>query len=68
MPTLTIPLASEAPTVGLDVAGPALGVGVATAYRLARTGALAPGVPVLRVGSQFRVPTAALRKALGLDD
>ena len=34
---------------------------------LARTGQLADGVPVIRVGAKYRVPTAALRRALGLD-
>jgi hypothetical protein len=54
------------PTVGLKVAGAALGISLTKAYELAQTGWLADGVPVLKVGAQYRVPTSALRRALGL--
>lgn len=62
-----IPPAEETPTVGLEVAGPALGIGMTRAYELAQSGQLTDGVPVLRVGAKYRVPTATLRRALGLD-
>lgn len=41
----------------------AFGVGRSTAYSLAARGEFP--VPVLRVGNQFRVSTAALRECLG---
>ena len=59
-----IPWPSETPTVGLDVVGPALGIGLTVAHELARSGDLP--VPVLRLGRKYRVPTAALRSLLGL--
>ncbi len=62
-----IPDPEQVPTVGLDVACPALGIGATTGYELARTGQLAAGVPVIRVRGKYRIPTAALRRALGLD-
>jgi hypothetical protein len=54
------------PTVGLKVAGPALGIRLTKAYELAHTGWLVDGVPVIKVGAKYRVPTVALRRALGL--
>ena len=45
-------------------AGEILGIGRSLAYDLARRGEFP--VPVLRVGTQFRVPTAALRELLGV--
>lgn len=48
-------------------AGRALGMAKDRAYDLARTGELAPGVPVIRVGDRYVVPTAPLRRVLGLD-
>lgn len=62
-----IPSAEQAPTVGLEIAGPALGIRMTKAYELARTGLLTEGVRVLRVGGKYRVVTAELRKALALD-
>jgi hypothetical protein len=50
-------------------AGLALGIRSSNAYRLAKeTGKLTDGVPVLKIGHMWRVPTAALRRALQLDD
>lgn len=44
------------PTIGLDTAARLLGIGRTTAQMLARNDKFP--VPVLRVGSQYRVPTA----------
>jgi hypothetical protein len=66
---LTIPTVEEAPTVDLKLGAAALGIrSETTAYRLAETGSLCDGVPVLRIRGRWRVPTAPLRRALGLDD
>jgi hypothetical protein len=65
--TVELPTAAEAPTVSVEVGGHALGIRTSTSYRLARTGQLAEGVPVIKVGQRYRVPTAALRRVLGLD-
>jgi len=62
-----IPTVEESPTVGLEVAGPILGIRLTKAYALAKDGQLADGVPVIRVGVKYRVPTASLRRVLGLD-
>lgn len=44
-----------------------LGIGRDAAYALAATGWLIPEqVPVWRIGKQYRVPSAALYRALGL--
>lgn len=53
-------------TVNVPTGGRAFGIGRQTAYARARTGELAPGVPVLRLGNQLRVPTAAILRALGI--
>jgi hypothetical protein len=60
-------LASLGVSTDVATAGRALGLSRDHAYDLARTGELAPGVPVLRVGRQYVVPTAPLRRALGID-
>jgi hypothetical protein len=61
-----IPDPAEQPTVPLwPDAARAFGLGRARAFELARRGEL-PFV-VYRLGRSFRVPTAALRRALGLD-
>ena len=52
-------------TVDLATAARAIGVSLATAYRLARRRAF-PYV-ILRPGWRYRVPTAALLKALDID-
>jgi hypothetical protein len=61
-----IPDPADQPTVPLwpDV-GRALGLGRARTFELARRGELP--VPVYRLGRSFRVPTAAFRRALGLE-
>lgn len=45
-------------------AASALGIGRTVAYELVRRGEFP--VPVLRVGTQYRVPTAPLRELLGV--
>jgi hypothetical protein len=63
--TATIPTAAEQPTVDVLTAGRAVGVSShTTAYRMAQNGEFP--FPVLRIGRQWRVPTAALRQVLGL--
>lgn len=52
------------PTLSVHEAGELLGVGRTTSYALARAGDFP--VPVLRVGSQYRVPTAPLLALLGI--
>lgn len=53
--------------VSLDVAARVLGVARTTIhYEYHRTGCATDGVPVLRVGRRCLVPTAALRRALGM--
>jgi hypothetical protein len=62
-----LPDPRQTPTVNLEHARTFLGIGRSKAYRNAHAGELAPGVPVIRVGSRFRVSTAVLRRALGID-
>ncbi|PKV90278.1 MULTISPECIES: helix-turn-helix domain-containing protein [Amycolatopsis] len=52
--------------VDLMTAARALRIGRTTAYALARDGGFP--CPVLRVGGEYRVPTAGLRRVLGLDE
>ena len=51
-PAPPIPTAEESPTVGLDVAGPSLGIRLTKSYELAKTGQLVPRVPVIKVGAK----------------
>jgi hypothetical protein len=63
-----IPAAEKSPTLDIETAAGALGIKRDLAYKLARANdELMPGVPVFRIGAKWRVPTAALRRALGLD-
>lgn len=52
------------PTLDIVTAGRLLGIGRTTAYQLARHGQFP--VPVLRIGSSYRVPTAPLLSLLGV--
>ena len=52
------------PTMSVPAAGRLLGLGRDASYRAAAEGR----IPVLRFGKLMRVPTAALRQMLGLDD
>lgn len=50
--------------VSLPDAGKALGIGQSSAYAAAKNGTFP--VPVIRIGGRYTVPTAPLRKLLGL--
>jgi excisionase family DNA binding protein len=52
------------PTISLDEAAIALGIARSSAYQAARAGE----IPTVRFGRRVRVPTAALRRMLALDD
>ena len=54
---------NQTETVDVIEAGRRLGVGRATAYKLAKSGNLG-GVRVLRVGRKFRVPVRGLERVL----
>lgn len=53
-------------TVDVPTAGRCWGMSRTSAYRAARSGELAPGVPVLRLGRRLVVTRAALLAALGI--
>ena len=59
----TIPDPAEQPTMTVEEAGDALGVSRASAYEGVRSGA----IPSIRVGRRIVVPTAKVRRMLGLD-
>ncbi|MCJ2036391.1 helix-turn-helix domain-containing protein [Methylobacterium sp. J-068] len=50
------------PTVGVVLAGRVLGIGKTTAYKAREAG----DIPSIKIGGQYRVPTAKLREMLGL--
>jgi excisionase family DNA binding protein len=62
LPPLPDPV--EQPTLTVEEAGRYLGISRPTAYSAARNGTL----PVLRVNRRMLVPTASLRRLLGIDD
>ncbi len=51
-------------TVPVKVACKAVGVGLAAGYAACKTG----DIPSIRIGGRITVPTAALRKMLGIED
>jgi predicted DNA-binding transcriptional regulator AlpA len=51
------------PTIPMDVLAKVLGICVATAYTAAKRG----DFPTIQIGSRIVVPTAPLRRMLGLD-
>ena len=56
-------------TVSVDVAARLLGIAKTTAHHhYTKTGNVATGVPVIRVGRRVLVPTFALRTALGIPE
>ena len=59
-----LPTPEKSPTVTVEQAGAALGIGRASAYEAARRG----DIPTIRIGRRLVVPTAALRRMLGLDE
>jgi excisionase family DNA binding protein len=65
VPNITISLDPEQhPTLSVDEAAIVLGLARASAYQAARAGE----IPTVRFGRRVRVPTAALRRMLQLDD
>jgi excisionase family DNA binding protein len=58
-----IPTPEERPTVSVEEAAGWFGLGRSAAYEAVRRGEL----PSLRFGRSLRVPTAAARRLLGLD-
>lgn len=65
----------DRPATSLRAAAEILGIGKTNAYNIAGRvtrdtgrGDLIEGVPVLRVGGRYSVPTAPLRAALGIDE
>jgi excisionase family DNA binding protein len=55
-------------TVSVEAAAKRLGLSRSLAYQLARQGALAPGIPVLRFGRKLAIPARALDRLLLVDD
>lgn len=60
---MRVPTADEQPTMPVEEAGRYFGLGRTSAYEAARRGDL----PTIRFGRRVVVPTAQLRKLLGLD-
>jgi excisionase family DNA binding protein len=58
-----IPVPEEQPTMSVEEAAEALGIGRSAAYECVHRGE----VPSIRLGRRLRVPTAALRVLLGID-
>jgi hypothetical protein len=62
---VALPNPEEKPTVSLwPTAGQAIGLSRTSTYEAARRGE----IPTIRVGKVIRVPTAALRRMLQLDE
>jgi excisionase family DNA binding protein len=61
---MAIPDPAVQPTVTVEEAGDAIGISRASAYEGVRNGE----IPSIRVGRRIVVPTAALRRLLGIDD
>jgi excisionase family DNA binding protein len=59
----TVPDSATEPTVTVERAGALLGISRGSAYAAAAAG----DIPTIRVGRRLLVPTAALRRLLGLD-
>lgn len=59
-------LRSKGLTVPMRIALEAAGIGETRGYQLARTGELP--FPVFKVGRVYKVPTAGLLRALGIED
>jgi excisionase family DNA binding protein len=59
-----VPTADERPTLSVMEAGRLLGLSKASIYHAVQSGE----VPSIRVGRRLLIPTASLRKMLGLDD
>lgn len=59
-----LPRSEDEPTVSVERAGAILGVSRASAYEAVKAGA----IPHLRIGRRIVVPTAALRRLLGVEE
>ena len=59
---MTIP---DSPTMSLRDAAKVLGISASTAYAAVKAGTFP--VPVIHIGSRISVPTAPLRKLLGIE-
>ncbi|MGW4731871.1 helix-turn-helix transcriptional regulator [Streptomyces shenzhenensis] len=62
----TAGLMSLPPTISVELAGRAFGVGRDTAYKLVRAGEFP--CQVVRAGRRYRVVTADLRRVLGIQE
>ena len=60
----SIPKAEDRPTIEVPEAGRVFGLGRSASYAAAARGE----IPTLRIGRRLVVPTAQLRRLLGLDD
>jgi excisionase family DNA binding protein len=60
---VVLPNPATEPTISVERAGELLGVSRASAYESVRRGE----IPAIRLGKRLVVPTAALRRMLGLD-
>lgn len=58
-----VPSAAEQPTTRIEDAARVLGISRTSAYAAVRRGE----IPAIRIGHRIVVPTAALRRMLGLD-
>lgn len=59
---IRVPDPEERPVVPVEFAGRCLGLGRSSSYKAAKSGEL----PVIRMGGRMVVPTAELRRMLGL--
>ena len=60
---MALPMPEDRPTVSVPEAGAAFGLGYTASYEAAKRGDL----PTIRLGRRLVVPTATLRRMLGLD-
>lgn len=60
---MNLPTPDQQPTVTVEFAGEALGISRGSAYEAAARG----DIPTIKIGRRIVVPTAALRRMLGLD-
>jgi len=59
-----LPNPCDRPTLSVEEAAQALGISRGSAYEAARRG----DFPTIRIGRRLLVPTAALRRLLGVDE
>lgn len=61
---MTVPDPEEQPTMSVEAAGVAIGLGRSAAYEAVRRGE----IPSIKIGRRVVVPTASLRRLLQLDE